>query len=74
MPTAQASPWWVAASWRSLIHESMLSFFCRGENEKIVFPGEANFAVGCGRSGEKFNEAGNKIFRLQPGEEKINML
>ncbi len=52
----------------------MLIFSCRGENGKILFPGEANFAVGYGLSGEKFNEAGNKIFHLQPGKEKPNML
>ncbi len=52
----------------------MLSFSRRGENGKILFSGEANFAVGCGLSGEKFNETGNKIFRLQPGGEKLNML
>ena len=27
---------------------------------------EANFAAGCGQSGEKFNEIGNKICRLEP--------
>ena len=26
---------------------------------------EANFAAGCGQSGEKFNEIGNKICRLE---------
>jgi len=48
-------------------------FLPRRKQENFIF-GKANFAVGCGRSGEKFNAAENKIFRLQPGKEKLNML
>jgi len=56
------------------LSKSMLSFSLpRRKRENFIF-GKANFAAGCGRSGEKFNAAKNKIFRLQPGKEKLNML
>ena len=48
-------------------------FLPRRKRENFIF-GKANFAVGCGRSGEKFNAAENKIFHLQPGKENLNML
>ena len=35
---------------------------------------EANFAAGCGQSGEKFNEAQEKICRLQPIDGTLNRL
>jgi len=51
-------------------------FLPRRKRENFIF-GKANFAVGCGRSGvpsTRDNAAENKIFRLQPGKEKLNML